>query len=85
MKKLPLSIGILSWNSNKVLENTLQSYKKNGLLNLSDDITVYFQEISEEDKKLAEKYGLNYNNASLFKQYGQVLGRIVKFAFPFKK
>ena len=60
MKKLPLSIGILSWNSNKVLEYTLQSYKKNGLLNLSDDITVYFQEISEEDKELAEKFGLNY-------------------------
>ncbi|MFI7883511.1 hypothetical protein ACFMJL_18700, partial [Acinetobacter baumannii] len=26
-----------------------------------------------------------YNNASFVKQFGQVVGRIVKYAFPFKK
>ncbi len=60
MRKLPISIGILSWNSGKTLKNTLASYRKNGLLELSDDITILFQEVSTEDKKLAKKFGIQY-------------------------
>lgn len=60
MRTLPISIGILSWNSGKTLKNTLASYRKNGLLELSDDITILFQEVSSEDNKLAKKFGIKY-------------------------
>lgn len=60
MKPLPLSIAILSWNNVKTLKNTLSSYKKNGLLDLSDDVTILFQEVSAEDRKLAMKYNIKF-------------------------
>ena len=44
-----------------------------------------YRQMGPKVKAVCEKYGLNYNNASLVKQYGQVIGRIVKYAFPFKK
>lgn len=54
------SIGILSWKSRQTLENTLASYEKNGLLTLTNDITIIFQEVSNEDRDLANKYSLSY-------------------------
>ncbi|WP_312389421.1 hypothetical protein [Chryseobacterium sp.] len=60
MEKLPISICILSWKSVTNLKNILKSYKKNGLLDLVDDITILFQEVSEADKKIAEKYKIKY-------------------------
>lgn len=60
MNFLPISICILSWKNEVTLENTMKSYKKNGLLNLSDDITVLFQEVSEKDIKIAEKFGVKH-------------------------
>ena len=50
------SIGILSWKSRQTLENTLESYEKNGLLTLTNDITIIFQEVSNEDRNLANKH-----------------------------
>ena len=44
-----------------------------------------YREIAPQVEAVCQKYGLNYNNASLFKQYGQVIGRILKYALPFKK
>ncbi|MEB3753403.1 acyl-CoA desaturase [Acinetobacter sp. MD2(2019)] len=44
-----------------------------------------YPEMAPKVKAVCKKYGLNYNNASLFKQYGQVIGRILKYALPFKK
>ena len=58
--KNKLSIGILSWNRPEILEQTLSSYKKNGLLSFSDDITIFFNEISEKDKKIVKKYNIKY-------------------------
>ena len=58
MEKLPISICILSWNNVKTLENTLKSYKKFGLLEMSEDVVVLFQEASVADEKLAAKYKL---------------------------
>lgn len=58
--KLPISIGILAWNSGITLENTLQSYKNNGLLEMVSECTILFQEVSETDKKIAEKYNIPY-------------------------
>jgi len=60
MEKLPISICILSWKSGSTLKNTLKSYKKYGLLEMVDDIVILFQEVSEEDKKTAEKYKVKY-------------------------
>ena len=50
-------MGIICWKSPKTIENTLSSYKKNGLLNLVKPI-IYFQERSKENDGLAEKYGI---------------------------
>ncbi len=58
--QLPISICILSWKSGKTLRNTLSSYQKNGLLNISDDITILFQEVTNSDKKLAGKFGIKF-------------------------
>jgi hypothetical protein len=58
MKKLPISIVILSWKANKTLRNTLNSYKKKGLLDLTDDTTVFFQEISQEDIDICLEFGI---------------------------
>jgi FkbM family methyltransferase len=57
---LPISVGILSWNSKESLRNTLESYKRNGLLKIADDVTILFQEATQEDKKIAKEFGLPY-------------------------
>ena len=44
-----------------------------------------YRQMAPKVHAVCEKYGLNYNNASLVKQYGSVIKRIVKYAFPFKK
>lgn len=60
MEKLPISICILSWKTGKTLKNTLKSYSKFGLLNMTEDIVILFQEVSKEDKKLADQYKIRY-------------------------
>lgn len=60
IKKLPISIGILSWNSTKSLMNSLDSYKKNGLFEICDDITIFFQEANNNDLKIASDYKIDY-------------------------
>lgn len=60
MNKLNLSIGILSWKRNDVLRQTLLSYKKNGLLETSNDITVFFNEMGDEEVSLAKEFGLKH-------------------------
>lgn len=60
MEKLPISVGILSWNSGQVLVNTLKTYFENGLVNVVDDITILFQEFSEQDKRIADHFGIPY-------------------------
>lgn len=60
MEKLPISIGILSWHSDQVLINTLQSYKLNGLFDIVNEVTILFQEITDRDKQIANEFGLKY-------------------------
>lgn len=60
MNKLPVSICILSWQSSKTLINTLTSYKRNGLLHISDDIYILFQEVSDTDKMLADHLNIKF-------------------------
>ena len=57
MKKLPLSIGILSWKGYKSLENSLLSYKINGLNSLSSDKYICLPEFTKEGINLSNKFG----------------------------
>jgi hypothetical protein len=56
MEKLNLSIGILSWKSPNTITNTLESYKRNGLLNMVKDVKIFFQEGDDFDKDISSKY-----------------------------
>lgn len=60
IEKLPISVGILSWNSNQTLRNTLESYRKNGLFEIVNDVTLFFQEVSDEDRKIAREYDIPF-------------------------
>ena len=60
MEKLPLSIGILAWHSGQTLIDTLYSYYKNNLLNLANDVTIFFQEITDEDRKIANHFQIPF-------------------------
>lgn len=57
MTKLNLSIGILTWNAHATLENTLESYKRSGLLDMVNDVCIFAQEGNDIDYKIAAKYG----------------------------
>jgi hypothetical protein len=50
-------VGILCWKSYKTVENTLKSYRTNGLFDLCKSI-IYFQEKTPEYEELAKKYGV---------------------------
>jgi len=60
MNKLPISVGILSWHSGQTLVDTLFSYYQNGLLDIVNDITILFQEITNEDKQIADHFKIKY-------------------------
>lgn len=75
------SIGILTWKSYDTLKNTLESYRKNGLLQLTDDIILFAQEGTVEDTKLAAEYGITFvivknNNVGI----GQAFNDLFKHA-----
>jgi hypothetical protein len=55
---LELSIGILAWHSGDTLRKTLDTYVKNGLYDITNDIAILFQEATNEDISIAEEYGL---------------------------
>jgi hypothetical protein len=60
MQKLPISIGVLAWNSGQTLVDTLQTYYENRLIEMANDVTILFQEFSLQDKQIAEHFGLPY-------------------------
>ncbi len=78
MEKLNISIGILTWKRLDILRQTLNSYKERGLLNISDDITIFFNEIGEEEIKLAKEFGLrflgNKENIGIQNAYRELVG-----------
>lgn len=49
------SLGILSWHAHETLERTLSSYA--ALLPLVEERVIWFNEISDEDRALAAKFG----------------------------
>ena len=44
-----------------------------------------YADLSVQVKAVCEKYGQNYNSGSLPSQFGQVIGRILRHAFPSKR
>jgi hypothetical protein len=60
MNKLPISIGILSWHSGQVLVDTLTTYHNNGLFDMVNDVTILFQEVTEQDIQIATHFGLDF-------------------------
>jgi hypothetical protein len=56
MENISLSIGILTWKSHDTLFNTLNSYKNNGLLDMTSDVRIYAQELSREDLSIADHF-----------------------------
>jgi hypothetical protein len=59
MQKLPISIGILAWNSGQVLVDTLTTYYNNGLLDMVNDVTILFQEVTPQDIQIATHFGID--------------------------
>jgi len=57
---LPISVGILAWNSDRSLRNTLESYRRNGLFDAVDDVVILFQDVRDEDRKLAKEFGIPF-------------------------
>jgi hypothetical protein len=60
MEKLPISVGILAWHSGQTLVNTLESYYNNGLFDIVNDVNILFQEVTDEDKQIADHFGVKY-------------------------
>lgn len=76
MEKLPISIGVLSWNSGQTLVNTLATHHENGLFDIVNDYKILFQEVSEQDKQIADYFSVPYigldNNIGIGKAFIQL-------------
>lgn len=48
---------MLSWKAHETLKATLDSYREAGLCDLFEDKVIYFSDISEEDRAIAQDYG----------------------------
>ena len=52
-----LGLGILSWRAHETLTRTLESYLVDGFLDLFEDKIIYFSDISDEDREIADRFG----------------------------
>jgi len=57
MKPHRIGLGMLSWKAHETLKATLDSYRQSGLCDLFEDKVIYFNDISEEDRAIAQDYG----------------------------
>lgn len=80
MEKLPISIGILSWHSGQTLVNTLYSYHISGLLDMVEDVTIFFQETTDEDRKIASHYAIPFIESKENIGIGKALIKLAKNA-----
>ena len=73
MNKLPIHIGILAWKSGQTLVDTLVTYHEAGLLEMVEDVTILFQEVSDADRMIADHFGIKYiglkNNIGIGKAF----------------
>ena len=58
-----MTIAVLSWRAHKTLINTLESYKIFDLPLYDTDKIIFFQQISDEDIKIAEHFGFKHTGA----------------------
>jgi hypothetical protein len=54
-----ITLAMLSWRQPRTLRNSLESYARNGLLNLAKEKIIYFNECTLEDKQIAKNYGFS--------------------------
>lgn len=54
----PIGVAILSWKSPQTIRNTLTNYAEGQILSLFEDVVLCFQEISDQDRALAEEFGI---------------------------
>lgn len=57
-KKPTIGLGILSWKAHETIRKTLASYQQENLFSLFDQSLIYFNDIGEEDRKIAKEAGL---------------------------
>ena len=72
MKNLSFSIGILSWRGYVSLENSLITYDRHGLNNLTDSKYICLPEYTQEGIELSKKY--NYKPILFNKNIGILNG-----------
>jgi len=80
MQKLPISVGILAWNSGQVLVDTLTTYHNNGLFDIVNDVTILFQEFSMQDYEIAKHFGLDFIGETTNIGIGQAFIRLTENA-----
>lgn len=51
-----LGVGILSWRAHETLRKTLESYRDRGLVGLTEERAVFFNEISDADRAIAAEF-----------------------------
>lgn len=61
MKKLPISVGLLSWRAAQTIANTLSRYREDGdFASRFAEFKVFFQECSPSDRAVAERFGVAF-------------------------
>ncbi|WP_322521290.1 hypothetical protein SR882_11140 [Guyparkeria halophila] len=55
---ITVGLGVLSWKAPRTLSQTLATYADGDLFSLFDDCRILFQEISDQDREVAEAFGL---------------------------
>ena len=57
--KHKIGLGILSWRAHETIRKTLTNYNDTRLFELFDQSLIYFNDICDEDRKIAEEAGLS--------------------------
>lgn len=80
-----MTLAVLSWGAHRTLINTLESYKTFGVKE-SENI-IWFQEITNTDKQIADKYGFKYygskDNVGIAQAYKELVEKATEDTFLF--
>jgi hypothetical protein len=80
MEKINISIGILTWNSYRTLSNTLNTYKRSGLLDMVNDVCIFSQEGQSKDYKISREYNTDIILSPTNVGIGKAFSRLVNSA-----
>tara|TARA_Y100000816_G_C25973279_1_gene507929 strand:- start:14 stop:772 length:759 start_codon:yes stop_codon:yes gene_type:complete len=75
---MDLMLGYVSWKSPRNIEKILKSHKEHGLHNISSQIIIFFNEVSDIDISIAKKYGCDYVPSTNNKGLGKALLHLLK-------